>query len=573
MRGLTGFENLVWCCFFERICRLATVCAICLFALTACNSGGSASADGTVEDLSNIAGFRSEITEAERQAARFLTQATFGPTLDTIAEVQRMGFEDWIDWQLDLIGPPHLDYVTRHSNGASRNARHAVWWKDVVEGQDQLRQRVAFALSQLFVVSDVGSTLVTSQYAVTNYYDLLREHAFGNYRELLEQVTLSPVMGLYLNMLQNDRSRPELNTRADENFAREVMQLFTIGLYNLNPDGTRATGNTYSQEDVKEFARVFTGWNFKGASEWNLAASPKADMLGSMEPFESHHDSGEKRLLNGALLPAGQSARQDLEMALDNLYSHPNVAPFVSAHLIKQLVTSNPSSAYVERVAAVFNNNGAGVKGDLGATVKAVLMDDEARNPPAGVHFGKLREPVLRLAHLWRAFSIQPGTDNTHGEYSTASPGLEDLETVTGQAPLRSPSVFNFFSPSYSAPGPARDAGLVVPEMQIFTDNSIISVNSRVNHHVFVYFLQSDVPSARALAVLDLSREIELASDPLALVDHLDLLLLSGSMKDDLRSILVGHLNDLEYQYDLKLERAQDAIALIMASQDYLVQK
>ena len=304
-------------------------------------------------------------------ASRLLTQATFGPTPQGILDVQTLGIDNWIEQQFALQGPPHLDYVQLHSNGSNRAPRHEIWWKDVVEGDDQLRQRVAFALSQIFVVSDTGYTLANSQYGITHYYDLLREHAFGNYRELLETVTLNPVMGLYLSMLQNAKGDATASTRADENYAREVLQPFSIGLYQLNQDGSTNGSPTFTQDHIEAFARVFTGWNYADAGQWNRKLFTNADLISPMRPFESFHDTDEKVLLNdsfysatnGGVSPAGQSARQDLEFALDNIFNHPNVGPFIGKQLITRLVTSNPSEAYVSDVAAVFNDNGDGVRG------------------------------------------------------------------------------------------------------------------------------------------------------------------------------------------------------------------
>ncbi|MEM7378095.1 MAG: DUF1800 family protein [Pseudomonadota bacterium] len=528
--------------------------------------------EGRSDQMSMTVTAHAALATAE-EAARLLTQASFGPTLGDIDAVRRLGVEGWIDNQLLLKGPPHLDYVQLYSNGSNRSARHEKFWLDAVDGEDQLRQRVAFALSQLLVISDTGYTLSNTQYGVTHYYDILRNEAFGSYRELLEQITLSPIMGIYLSMLQNDKGRPESNTRADENFAREVLQLFSIGLYNLSLDGTRAAGKTYTQEQIEAFARVFTGWNYADAGNWNRPLFTGQDMLSPMEPFEDHHDTGAKALLNGAVLPEGQSARVDLEAALDNIFAHANVGPFIATHLITQLVTSNPTPQYVARVATVFNDNGLGVRGDLGATVKAILMDTEARTLGSVANFGKMREPVLRFSHLWRAFSVSPGNWSDNGEYETYSPQLQDMDSDTGQAPLKSPSVFNFFSPSYSPQGPAQNNWLVVPEMQIFTDSNILKSASRVNRQIYRHYLQNSTPSERNPAYLDYSREIALANDPQALLDHLNLLLLSGAMSDALETILLDHISTLEDDEDGLIERVQDAIALIVASPDYLVQK
>jgi len=442
-----------------------------------------------------------ELTEAD--AARLLAQATFGATENSIAAVLDLGIEGWIDRQLTLTSPPHLDYVLVHSNGSNRDARNEIWWSSVVDGEDQLRSRVAFALSQLFVVSDLGKTLSNAQYGMTNYYDMLRDNAFGNYRELLEDVSKNPVMGIFLSSLQNDKGSEEDNTRADENFAREVLQLFSIGLDNLNQDGTPSGGSAFSQEHVEAFAQVFTGWNYKNASRWNRSINSGADLISPMEAWEDHHDTNAKTLLGGETIPAGLSAEEDMERAMDNIFAHQNIAPFISRHFILQLVTSNPSPAYIGRVAAVFNDNGEGVRGDLGATIKAILMDPEARNPGSDANFGKLREPLLRLSHLWRAFSITPGTESVRGEYNTNSPALRDISLVTGQAILRSPSVFNFYQPDYSPNGPVLESGLISPESQIFTDGNIIATASRLNQQVHRFYKQSSIPNDLKQSQLD----------------------------------------------------------------------
>ena len=508
------------------------------------------------------------------EAARLLTQATFGPTLAGIEQVKTMGIENWVDWQLSSKGPPHLDYVLVHSNNSGRGPRHEVWWTDVVEGDDQLRQRVAFALSQIFVISDTGFTLSNAQYGVTNYYDTLRNYSFGNYRDLLEEVTLSPIMGLYLSMLQNAKGQADGSTRADENYAREILQLFSIGLHNLNIDGTTDGSPSFNQDQIEAFARVFTGWNYADAGEWDRALNTHADMINQMLPFEEYHDTDAKTLLNGVVAPAGNTARQDLDLALDNIFNHPNVGPFIGKQLIKRLVTSNPTPAYVARVAQVFNNNGAGVRGDLGAVVKAILLDAEARTIPADIsHYGKLREPVLRLSHLWRAFNVQRGENNSdRNEFNTVSPQMDTLETVTGQAVLRSPSVFNFFMPTYSPAGPVADGNLDAPEFELFTAGNELATSNRIGRQIQIGYARYQFDNGQATSYLDYTYELTLADDATALLDHLNLILLSGNMSDGLRNILQSHIEALPSDEDGLSQRIRDAITLIMASPDYLVQ-
>ncbi len=516
------------------------------------------------------------------EAARLLAQATFGTSSESIARVQSLGLEGWIDEQLSLpMGAPHLDFVLANSNGSRQEPRHEVWWRDVVDGEDQLRQRVAFALSQIFVVSDQGYTLGNAQYGVTHYYDQLREGAFGNYRDLLETITLSPVMGVYLSMLQNQRGEMLGNTRADENFAREVLQLFSIGLYELNIDGTQKTSggkpiHTYTQEQIEEYSRVYTGWNFGGATDWTLAAiNSRADKIAPMQAWQEYHDQGAKTLLGGVTLPAGQTAEQDLQMALDTIASHANVAPFISKQLIQKLVTSNPTPAYVARVSRVFNDNGQGVRGDLGAVVKAILLDDEARYGHLNVQdFGKLREPILRLSHLWRAFDVHVGLQSVDGVYNTASPHLKDLDSVGGQAVLKSPSVFNFFHPDYSPLGPIYSRGKVAPEAEIYTEDKILLLTNRIDRQIQYEHDDGD-SNARKSSYINLAEERALAAVSTdALLDRLDLLLLSGSMSDGLRNILIDHIESLPSAdtKDGQSRRVRDALSLIMASPDYLVQ-
>ncbi len=532
-----------------------------------------------IQGKSDVATIDVEVHEpvsgvSARDASRLLTQATFGPTMSDINFVQSIGIEAWVDQQLQRQGPDHLPYVLQHSNGSNRWPRHEVWWADVVEGEDQLRQRVAFALSQIFVVSDIGRTLSNGQYGITHFYDQLRQQAFGNYRELLETVTLSPVMGLYLSMLQNAKADPATNTRADENYAREVLQLFSIGLYDLNTDGSSQGSNTFTQDQIEAFARVFTGWNYNNAGQWDRKFFSSPDLINPMEPFESFHDTGSKNLLNGLVSPAGLSARDDLELALDNIFNHSSVGPFIGKQLIQKLVTSNPTPAYVQRVVAVFNNNGEGVRGDLGAVVRAILLDTEARSENADQQFGKLREPVIKMAHLWRAFNVNRGQQSTsRGEYNTFSPSLENLEADFGQAVLRSPSVFNFFKPDFAPNGPVRDAGLVGPELEILTENNLVRGTNRLTRQVIRHFATTTNSVDLNPSYLDYSAELALADDSDALLDHLDLLMMNQMMSTEMRSILKDHIDSLPDNAAGLSQRVRDAISLIVVSPEYSVQR
>ncbi len=374
-------------------------------------------------------------------------------------------------------------------------------------------------------------------------------------------------------MLQNAKGDEAASTRPDENYAREVLQLFSLGVTELNLDGTSTGNPAYTQDHIEEFARVFTGWNYKDAGNWNRGLSTGQDLISPMEPFENYHDTGSKVLLGGTLIPAGLTAQQDLDLALDNIANHPNVGPFMAKQLIQRLTTSNPTPAYVSRVASVFNDNGFGVRGDFKAVVKAILLDAEARTSSRPAYFGKLREPVIRLSHLWRAFSVSPGTQSSsRGEYNTQSPRLEDLDLATGQAILKSPSVFNFFKPEFAAIGPVSNNNLVAPEFEIMTESNEISTTNRIGEQINRFFAGSTSPGADHVSYLNFDTELSLASDPDALLDHLDILLMAGSMTSELRNALLSHLNTLADSDSGRSQRVRDAITLIVASPDYLVQ-
>lgn len=511
-----------------------------------------------------------EPPQDDRDAARLLTQATFGATSADIAAVNALGGPAaWIDAQINLAPTYHvpLIHAIADDGWGDQPDRYQVFWEQALRANDQLRQRVAFALSEIMVISDIPDALINHGNLVGDYYDILLEHSFGNYRELLEAVTLSPAMGIYLSMLGNDKPDVATGRRADENYAREVMQLFSIGLVQLNIDGQvklDANGRaipTYTQSDVKNLANALTGWSWDGP-EWQV--SPVAGwypdlsrMERPMKAFAEHHDTTEKRFLD-VTLPAGQSAQQDIEAAMDVLFNHPNVAPFISRQLIQRLVSSNPSGGYIARVASVFNDNGEGVRGDLGAVVKAILLDTEARSPSlaAGDDFGKLREPVLRLSHLWRAFKVS----------DPIPMGFWKTE-LSQHAPLTANSVFNFFSPDFSPSGAIKQAGLTAPEFQINSETALNRLNGALMWVVQLDSFFNVFPSK-----LDLSIEDNLFSDPPALIDHLDLLLTSNSMSSELKTLLLDYIeqNTAIAGQDRTL---RDVIALIITSADYAIQR
>lgn len=499
-----------------------------------------------------------------QEAHRLLRQATFGPTPEDAEEVQALGVEAWIDRQLVIPASLQLPYMDGlpmpENNFQGQVNRLDAWFRYAINGEDQLRQRVAFALSEIMVVSEQG-VLANAPNGLAYYYDLLAQNAFGNFRDLMEAVTLSPAMGRYLSMLGNQKPDEALNIRPDENYAREMLQLFTIGLVQLNPDGTTirdAEGQplpTFDQATIEGFAHVFTGWTFANSVTFDR---PSFNYRQPMQPFEEFHATGPKTLLNSVALPAGQTARQDLEDALDNIFAHENVAPFISRQLIQRLVSANPSPGYVERVASVFNDDGTGTKGNLAAVVKTILLDSEARQPAQTETAGKLTEPLLRLIAVWRAFDAKAAS----GRYLFPRP-----ENSFAQAPLRAPSVFNFFSPFYSPVGEISDLGLVSPEMQITNETTTASVNSYLAFAIFVNNSSATNPAEDAI-LIDIVLASGLSSDPEALVDFVANLLLGGEISSDLRQEAIAMVN----RWPIGTGRAVEAIYTIASSPEFAVQ-
>lgn len=516
-------------------------------------------------------------------AARFLTQATFGPTMPEIEAVAQSGLNAWIDAQMQTRQSTHraktLAVYNADTNAQEQGAewpwnghRYGAWMDIALHGEDQLRQRVAFALSQLFVVSD-KSQLDSEHLGIATYYDGLAEHAFGNYRDLLEFVTLSPVMGVYLNMLGNEKPNAANNIRPDENFAREVMQLFTIGLDELNLDGTVKTFNggpipTYDIDTVKAYAHVFTGWNFYGTTtanwyDWWGNRNFRNPMI--LVP-EYHAIAERKILLNDVVVESGTDGETAMQLALDSLFQHSNVAPFVAKHLIQRLVTSNPTTAYVGRVAAVFENNGNDERGDLGAVVKAILLDSEARTEPAlqASSFGKVKEPLIRGIQYMRAFGVYMP--------ETMQPQWTDYQH--NQAPLASPSVFNFYAPDFSPVGTLSDAGLVAPEMQIINDTYMVR-NS--NHAAWMSLwsptiAEVDSGHERRLTLNYEQFEPLLNQDVDAFIDWLDMVLMAGSMNPTMRQILLDYDMQLR-QWAQPKERVRELTFMVTGSPQFAVQR
>lgn len=520
------------------------------------------------------------------EAARFLGRATMGPSMAAIDALAASDSDAWFAAQFAKPQTLHRSYIdqmlaTQAAGGAKVNYTgfYESFWLQAVQGEDQLRQRVAFALSEIFVISLQNESVKAQVRGTASYVDMLGLHAFGNFRNLLDGVALHPMMGLYLSHLRNQK---EAGTRTpDENFAREVMQLFSIGLYQLNADGSLNLSSgkpvdTYAREDVAGLAKVFTGLSWAGpdqsTSRFN-GGTPDPDRdWKPMQMYPAFHSSSEKRFL-GQTISGATSGEADIKLALDTLFNHPNAAPFFSRQLIQRLVTSNPSAAYIGRVSAVFANNGKGVRGDMQAIVRAVLLDPEAVAPAGtSLRTGKLREPLLRLASWMRAFDAKASTGRYRIYY------LDDPLSGLAQSPLNAASVFNFFRPSYVPPNSAiAGAGLVAPELQISSEPSVTG---------YLNFMQdainTGVGESREIKP-DYTKELALAGDANALVDRIDLLLLQGAMPSRLRGQIVGAVNTIALPAatssnatqiaNAQANRVKLAIFLAMASTDYLVQK
>ena len=549
--------------------RLISVFAPLLLSLAGCGGGGGGSSQPPPPPPPPPP----PISTAE--AFQFLNQATFGATQAEAEQLKALRFEGWIDDQLQKpasLQLPHLQSLPRPQFLFQLQPdRVDIWFRNVLHGEDQLRQRVAFALSEIMVVSQLGS-LGNATYSLADYYDVLARNAFGNYRELIEEVTLHPAMGVYLSMLGNERPNPTLNIRPDENYARELMQLFSIGLVELNIDGTVRLDNegqpipTYDQSIIEGFAHVFTGWNYAGAFSFEQAFQNDANQVVPMQLYPPYHDDGPKKLLSGVTLPAGQTGDQDLQAALDNVFNHPNVGPFIAIRLIQRLTTSNPSPGYVERVARVFNDNGFGERGDLGAVVRAILLDEEARPELSMEIDGKLKEPLLRLTQLFRAYDAQSDS----GRYP-----LNFAYILFGQGPLQAPSVFNFFSPFYSPPGEIRNSSLVAPELQIATEYQNTQLTNYLLLQTFVYHWQIERVDNddynEDLVLINFEEELGVADDTAALVTMVDNKLMGGTMSDTLRQEISQMVD--QWGLDQPLLRAANAIFLTISSPEFAYQR
>lgn len=562
---------------------LVATAAAAALVLTACGGSGGADTGSAGGDAGapppSGTGDSSQPMGTEA-AARLLTQGTFGPTRAGITAAAQQTYGEWFAEQAAFPASLTLPWVQVNTTDAFGRP----WWTHAVMAQDQLRQRVAFALSEIMVISAPPDSVNGPAVNQAAYYDVLVRNALGNFRTLLEQVTLSPAMGLFLNMWRNNKADPATGVHADQNYAREVMQLFSIGLVELNLDGTVRTDAqghpipTYGQPEVEAMANVLTGWasnpvTHTGEGAWLY----DSDVINPMVPYEDHHDTGTKTLVGAVVVPAGGSAATDLRIALDTLHRHANVGPFIGKQLIQRLVTSNPSPAYVRRVASVFNDNGQGVRGDLLAVVRAILTDAEAV-APGGSAGGKLREPILRLTHLWRAFEAADSF-GTISEYQI----VNEARLHFAQQPLRAPSVFNFFVPDYVRAGSLADAGLLAPEFQIANENYSVKTANMLMRLCYRFTdsegRSSFAPNGYQEAVgadsvyLRTAQWEALAVSPQALIDEMNLVFMSGRMPASMRQTLVDYVAGIpESEPAYLAKRAIEAASLVINAPQCAIQ-
>ena len=579
----------------------AAVALLFSLCLAACGGGEGSDPVGAAPPPPAVV----EKPATRSDAARFLTQATFGPTESDIDRVMAIGYAAWIDEQLALPTTSHRSHyeardaeikAANAANTASQEQIFESFWKQAVTGPDQLRQRTAYALSQIFVISMQDNGVANELRAVAAWMDMLGDKGLGTYRELLESVSRHPMMGTYLTHLRNRKADTRTGRVPDENYAREVVQLFSIGLVELNEDGSARTTagaqvDTYGPEDISGLARVFTGWSF-ACPDWpDKSCFSGGSANGSSDPdrafktmlgYPHYHSTEEKRFLGTTIAVQGTSdPTASLRVALDILANHTNVGPFIGKQLIQRLVTSNPSPVYVRDVARVFANNGSGARGDMKAVVKAVLMHPEARTQSDTS--GKVREPVLRLSAFMRAFGFRSDTGYFRVG-NTDNPG-----TSLGQSPLRAPSVFNFYRPGYVAPGTASAGrGLVSPEMQIAHETSAAGYVNYMRDNVSSGVGASNgtvagVALNRRDIQPEFSGELATAADAGALADRVLGKLTYGNASALLRTEIVNAVGSIaipaltatnQAAVDAaKRTRVNAAVLLVLASPEFTVQR
>jgi len=575
--------------------------------LAACGGGGESGGGGGGDDSFVVTvdftptGYANPTPNTDADAARFLQQAQFSSTVEEIAKVRSNGYVTWLATEFSRpLGPTGWDWLEARGYGVANT--HSYYfntypaefmiWQQLLSGPDPVRRRVALALSEFFVASMSSAEFTWRSHAYASWWDTLTRNAFGNFRQLLEDVTLHPAMGWFLNTKGNQKENTSTGRVPDENYAREVMQLFTIGLYQLNLDGTLKRNNgqpidSYTQSDVTNLARVFTGYDFDTSDGVRIPVDSytiesRAFARKPMSLNASRHSNLAATFL-GTTIPANTPGKAALGTALDTLFNHPNVGPFFARQMIQRLVTSNPSGAYVAHVAAAFNDNGKGVRGDLKAVWAAILLHDEARGPQtlASNTFGKLREPMLRFVQWARTF----GAQSAAGSWKVFE--LSNPSSQLGQSPLRAPSVFNFFRPGYVPPNTTLTAsGATAPEFQLVNETTVGGYLNFMQDVIQrgINCPEPGVPQAAYTnyqydVKATYSREMSLVTDATALVRHLSLVLTAGQIApgSDNELLMVNALNatpvTASSSADVKQRRVWAAVLMIMACPQYLIQK
>lgn len=528
-------------------------------ALAACDSGGGGGG-GVVSPPPTGTPPPTPAPVSAAQASRFLGQATMGATSADIADVRARGYAAWINAEFAKPrATTHWDWLVTKgynvvANRDSETGFDNVMWAQLIGAGDQLRQRVGVALLEMLVVGIGGVNLNWPQFAMAAYVDVLLDNAFGNFRTILEKITTNAAMASFLTFLGNRKANTASGSVPDENYARELMQLFTIGLHRLNMDGTAVTSGgapveTYTPADVSGLARVFTGLTLD-STDGNTPDRYRRPLIVN----SGTHETGASAFL-GATVPAGAAGMDAVKTALDTIFAHPNVPPFVSKQLIQRLVTSNPSPAYVGRVSAKFADNGSGVRGDMQAVIRAILLDDEARVDPSGTTAGKLREPVMRFTGWARGF----GANSVSGNFSIGdtSSSINRLAQAMG----RSGSVFNFFRPGYTPPNSGfASSGLVAPEFQITNEISVVG---------YVNYMQSVVNNGLTDLKTDYAELTALAADSQGLIDRINLVMAAGQLS----TATVTQIKTAVDSSTNTNNRVAIALLLTMAAPDYLAQK
>ena len=575
--------------------------------LAACGGGGESGGGGGGSDSFAVrvefttTGYANPTPTTDAEAARFLQQAQFSSTVEEIASARNKGYVMWLATEFSRpLGPTGWDWLEARGYGVANSQSYYfnmypaefMLWQQLLSGPDPVRRRMALALSEFFVASMSSAEFTWRSHAYASWWDMLTRNAFGNFRQLLEDVTLHPAMGWFLNTKGNQKEDTRTGRVPDENYAREVMQLFTIGLYELNLDGTLKRNNgqpidSYTQSDVTNLARVFTGYDFDTSDGVRIPVDSytiesRTFASKPMALNASRHSNLAATFLR-TTIPANTPGKAALGTALDTLFNHPNVGPFFARQMIQRLVTSNPSAAYVAHVAAAFNDNGKGVRGDLKAVWAAILLHDEARGPQtlASNTFGKLREPMLRFIQWARTF----GAQSAAGSWKVFE--LSNPSSQLGQSPLRAPSVFNFFRPGYVPPNTTLTAsGATAPEFQLVNETTVGGYLNFMQDVIQrgINCPEPGVPQAAYTnyqydVKATYSREMSLVTDATALIRHLSLVLTAGQIApgSDNELLMVNALNatpvTASSSADVKQRRVWAAVLMIMACPQYLIQK